>query len=37
MKVFEAKNGEKVVAINDIQEEAFKNAGLKEVKEAKKK
>jgi hypothetical protein len=35
-KVFVAENGEKVIAINEIQEEAFKNAGLVEEKEGKK-
>lgn len=31
-KVFVAENGEEIIASNDVQEAAFKNAGLK-VKE----
>jgi hypothetical protein len=35
-KVFVAENGQKLVARDSIQAAAFKNAGLKEVKEVKK-
>jgi hypothetical protein len=41
MKVFQSENGEKIIALNEIQEAAFTNAGLvevvEEVKEAPKK
>lgn len=37
MRVFEAENGEKIIALNDIQAAAFIKAGLNEVKEPKKK
>lgn len=33
MKVFQAENGEKIIAIDEVQEAAFKNAGLVEVEE----
>lgn len=35
-KIFVAENGEKLEARDEIQEEAFKNAGLVEVPEKKK-
>ena len=31
-KVFVAENGEKLIARDEVQEAAFKNAGLKEEK-----
>ncbi len=37
MKVFVAENGQQIVARDEVQEAAFRNAGLKEVKETKKK
>lgn len=36
-KVFQAENGEKLEARDEVQEAAFKNAGLVEVKAEKKK
>jgi hypothetical protein len=36
-KIFQAPNGEKLEARDEVQEVAFKNAGLVEVKEDKKK
>lgn len=36
-RIFEAENGLKVIAINDIQADVFKNEGFKEVTEDKKK
>lgn len=36
-KVFQAENGQTVIARDEIQEAAFRNAGLKEVKDTKKK
>ena len=35
MRTFVAKNGEKVVALDDVQAAAFKNAGLEEIEEKK--
>jgi hypothetical protein len=32
-KVFVAENGEKIVAQNDVQADAFRNAGLEEEQE----
>lgn len=37
MKVFKAENGEKIIALDEIQEAAFKNAGLVEVEEVEEK
>jgi hypothetical protein len=36
MKVFVAENGEKVIAQNEAQEAAFRNAGLEEEQPKKK-
>jgi hypothetical protein len=37
MKQFKAKNGEVLIAINEVQEAAFLSAGLEPVKEDSKK
>jgi hypothetical protein len=36
MKVFVAENGKTVIAQDEVQEAAFRNAGLEEVPEKKK-
>jgi hypothetical protein len=36
-KIFVAENGEKLEARDEVQEVAFRNAGLKEVEDTKKK
>lgn len=36
-RIFEAPNGERTIAINDIQASVYENEGFKEIKEPKKK
>jgi hypothetical protein len=36
-RIFEAPNGERTIAVNDIQADVYEREGFKEIKEPKKK